>query len=145
MLTEASRFLTAHSSRCRYFASRNTFPGWRIMTSNRVKYGHSAILLVAAAILSAHPRAALSQGLESRFPSSLRSHDDFSSVPDQARKTMPLTDDRVVAALPDAPMPQDQSLRPSSGPASTGTGSLRNTPEPIPDLVSGDDQVSSCV
>jgi hypothetical protein len=86
------------------------------MTNNRVQCGHSAILLVAAAILSAHPRAVFSQDLESRSPSTLRSHDDSSSVPDQASKTMPLTDDAVVAALPDAPRPQDQSQDQSQDP-----------------------------
>src|ERR1700723_4376818 len=86
------------------------------MTNHRVQCGHSAILLVAAAILSAHPRAVFSQDLESRSPSTLRSHDDSSSVPDQASKTMPLTDDAVVAALPDAPRPQDQSQDQSQDP-----------------------------
>jgi hypothetical protein len=47
-------------------------------------------------------------------------------VPDQVRKTMPLTDDAVVAALPDAPMPQDQSQDqaqdpPPPAPAVSGT------------------------
>ena len=85
------------------------------MTKNRLQCGHSTILLVAAAILSAHPRAVFSQDLESRSASTLPSSDDPSSVPDHARKTMPLTDD-AVAALPDAPMPQDQSQDQSQDP-----------------------------
>ena len=80
------------------------------MTNHRVRFGHSSsILLVAAAIFSAHPCAMFSQDLESRSPSTLRSQDDFPSVPDQARRSMSLSKDEGVATLPDAPMPQDQA------------------------------------
>jgi len=79
------------------------------MTNNRARLGRlSGILLVAAAIVSADPRLAFSQDLESRPPTGLRSQDGSLSVPDQAKKHMPLADDAVFAALPDAPMPQDQ-------------------------------------
>jgi hypothetical protein len=79
------------------------------MTNNRAGLGRlSGILLVAAAIVSADPRLAFSQDLESRPSTSLRSKDSSSSVPDQAKKHMPLADDAAFAALPDAPMPQDQ-------------------------------------
>jgi hypothetical protein len=79
------------------------------MTNNRAGLGRlSGILLVAAAIVSADPRLAFSQDLESRPSTSLRSNDSSSSVPDQAKKHMPLADDAAFAALPDAPMPQDQ-------------------------------------
>jgi hypothetical protein len=87
------------------------------MTNDRVRFGHlSGILLVAVAIFSAHPCAVFSQDLESRSPSTLRSQDDSSSVPDQAKQHTPITDDEVVATLPDAPMPQDpaQDQPPSS-------------------------------
>jgi hypothetical protein len=84
----------------------------------------SGILLVAAAIVSADPRLAFSQDLESRPPTSLRSQDASLSVPDQAKNNLPLANDAVFAALPDAPMPQDQvqdlaqGESPSSPPAS---------------------------
>jgi len=95
------------------------------MTNNRAGLGRlSGILLVAAAIVSADPRLAFSQDLESRPSTSLRSKDSSSSVPDHAKKHMPLADDAAFAALPDAPMPQDQvqdqaqAESPSSPPAS---------------------------
>src|SRR6267143_4541440 len=93
------------------------------MTNNRVSRGHlSGILLVAAAILSAHPPAAFSQDLESRSPSTRRSQDDPSSLPDQDKDHTPLADDAVVATLPDSPIPkvqaQDQSP-PSPGDSGT--------------------------
>jgi hypothetical protein len=93
------------------------------MTNNRVNRGHlSGILLVAAAILSAHPRAVFSQDLESRSPSTPRSQDDSSFVPDQATQHMPSADDAVVATLPDAPVPQDQAQNQSpASPADSGT------------------------
>jgi hypothetical protein len=69
----------------------------------------SGILLMAAVIFSADPCLVFSQDLESRSPSTLRSQDDSSSVPEHAGKHMPLAGDAVFAALPDAPMPQDQA------------------------------------
>jgi hypothetical protein len=79
------------------------------MTNNRARLGRlSGILLVAAAIVSADPRLAFSQDLESRPSTSRRSQDGSLSVPDQAKKDLPLANDAVFAALPDAPMPQDQ-------------------------------------
>src|SRR4029077_11487297 len=95
------------------------------MTNNRASLGRlSDILLVAAAIVSADPRLAFSQDLESRPPTSLRSQDGSLSVPNQAKNNLPLANDAVFAALPDAPMPQDQvqdqaqAESPSSPPAS---------------------------
>src|SRR5260370_27462491 len=80
------------------------------MTNIRVGFGClSGILLIGAAILSAPPRLVFSQDLESRSPFTLRSQDDSSSAPGQADKNMHLVDDAVFAALPDAPMPQDQA------------------------------------
>jgi hypothetical protein len=80
------------------------------MTNHRVSFGRvSGILLVAAAIFSVHPCTVYSQDLKSRSPSTLRSQDDSSSLPDQAEKHIPLADDAVVASLPEAPMPQDQA------------------------------------
>jgi hypothetical protein len=80
------------------------------MTNNRVRFGRlSGILLVAAAIVCAHPCAVFSQDVESRPPSTLHSQDDSSSVPDQTKKHMPWADDAAVASLPDAPMPPDQA------------------------------------
>jgi hypothetical protein len=81
------------------------------MTNNRVKFERllSGILSVAAALLSVHPCAVFSQDLESRSPSTRRSQDDSSSVPEQTKKHTPLPDDAVIAALPDAPMPLDQA------------------------------------
>src|SRR5258706_14883269 len=93
------------------------------MTNTRVNRGHlSGILLVAAAILSAHPCAIFSQDLESRSPSTRRSQDDSSSVPDPDKGHAPSAEGAVVASLPDAPMPQDQAPDQSqSPPADFGT------------------------
>jgi hypothetical protein len=93
------------------------------MTNNRVNRGHlSGILLVAAAILSAHPYAVFSQDVESLFPSARRLKYDPSSLPDQDKDHRPLADDAVVATLPDAPMPQDQAQDQSPpSPADSGT------------------------
>jgi len=58
-----------------------------------------------------------SQDLEGRSPSALRSQDDSSSVPEQAKKHTVSTDDAALAMLPDAPMPQrhqPEDQRPSS-------------------------------
>jgi len=79
------------------------------MTNNRVGFGRlSGMLLVAAAVFYAHPCLVFSQDLESRSPSTLRSRDDSSSEPEQAKKHVASADDAVFATLPDAPMPQDQ-------------------------------------
>jgi hypothetical protein len=79
------------------------------MTSHRLRFGNlSGILLAATAIISANPCALFSQDLESRSLSTLRSQDDDSAVSDRAQKQVPSADDTVIAALPDAPMPQDQ-------------------------------------
>jgi hypothetical protein len=93
------------------------------MTNNRVNRGHlSGILLVAAAILSAHPCAVFSQDLESRSPSTRRSPDDSSSVPDPDKDHAPSAEGAVVASLPDGPMPQDQAQDQSPpSPADSGT------------------------
>jgi len=93
------------------------------MTNNCVNRGHlSGILLVAAAILSAHPYAVFSQDVESLFPSARRLKYDPSSLPDQDKDHPPLADDAVVATLPDAPMPQDQAQDQSPpSPADSGT------------------------
>jgi hypothetical protein len=87
------------------------------------RFGHlSGILLVAAAIFSVHPCAVLSQELESRPPSTLRSQDDSPSVRDQAKNHITAADDAVVASLPDAPMPQNQAQDQSpSSPAGSET------------------------
>src|ERR1700751_1914831 len=93
------------------------------MTSHRLRFGNlSAILLAATAIISADPCALFSQDLESRSPSTLRSQDDYSAVSDRAKKQVPSADDAVLATLPDAPMPQDQSQAPNPpAPAVSGT------------------------
>ena len=93
------------------------------MTNNRVNRGHlSGILLVAAAILSAHPCAVFSQDVESLFPSARRLKYNPSSLPDQDKDHTPLADDAVVATLPDAPMPQGQAQDQSpASPADSGT------------------------
>ena len=93
------------------------------MTNNRVNRGHlSGILLVAAAILSAHPLAAFSQDLENRFSSTQRAQEDPSSVPGRDKDQTPLADGAVVATLPDAPMPQEQAEDQSApSPADSGT------------------------
>jgi hypothetical protein len=84
------------------------------MTSHRLRFGNlSAILLAATAIISADPCALFSQDLESRSPSTLRSQDDYSAVSDRAKKQVPSADDAVIATLPDAPMPQDQTQDPN--------------------------------
>src|SRR5689334_9733227 len=93
------------------------------MTNNRVNRGHlSAVLLVAAAILSAHPSAVFSQDLESRSPSTRRSQDDSPSVPDPDKDHAPSAEGAGVASLPDAQMPQDQAQDQSQPPpADPGT------------------------
>lgn len=93
------------------------------MTYNRVNRRHlSGILLVAAAILSAHPCVVFSQDLESRSRSTQRSKDLPSSVPDHDKDRTSLLDDEVVANLPNAPMPQDQAQDQSPPPpADSGT------------------------
>jgi len=93
------------------------------MTNNRVNHGHlSGILLVAVAILSAHPPAVFSQDLESRSSSTRRLHDDPFSVPDRDKDQTPLANDAVVGTLPDAPMPQEQAQNQSPpSPADSGT------------------------
>jgi hypothetical protein len=100
------------------------------MTNNRVNRGRlSGILLVAAAILSAHPPAVFSQDLEGRFSSTQRAQEDPSSVPGRDKDQTPLADDAVVATLPDAPMPQEQAEDQSApSPADSGT---RLNPFPI--------------
>jgi hypothetical protein len=93
------------------------------MTNNRVSRGHlPGILLVAAAIWSAHPCAVFSQDLESRSPATWRSQGDPRSVPDQDRDHTPWADDEIVATLPVAPMPQDQAQDQSPpSPVDSGT------------------------
>jgi len=93
------------------------------MTNNRVNRGHlSGILLVAAAILPAHPSAVFSQDVESRFPSTQCAQEDPSSVPDRDKDQTPLADDAAVATLPDTPMPQEQTQDQSAAsPADSGT------------------------
>jgi hypothetical protein len=93
------------------------------MTNNRVNRGHlSGILLVAAAILSAHPLAVFSQDLESRFSSTQRAQEDPSSVPGRDKDQTQLADGAVVATLPGAPMPQEQAEHQSApSPADSGT------------------------
>jgi len=92
------------------------------MTNNRVNRGPlSGILLVAVAILSAHPCAVFSQDVESRSPSTQRSQSDPSFVPGQDKDLTPLLDDAVFATLPDAPMPQDQAQDQSPPSPDSGT------------------------
>jgi hypothetical protein len=79
------------------------------MTNNRVRFGRLSGLLVAAAIVSAHPCAVFSQDLESRSSSSSPSPVDSSSAPGATKKHISLADDALVANLPDAPMPQNQA------------------------------------
>jgi hypothetical protein len=97
------------------------------MTNNRANRRHLCrILLVAAAILSAHPPAVFSQDLESRSSSTRRSSDDSSSVPAEDKNHAPLADDAIVATLPDTPMPQDQS-QDQSPPSTADSGTHLNS------------------
>ncbi len=70
------------------------------MTNHHNRLGHLSGLLLAAAVISAHPCAVFSQDMGSQFPSTLRPQNDSSSAP---------ADDELVATLPDAPMPQNQA------------------------------------
>ena len=79
------------------------------MTNNPVILRRLSGILLTAAIFSTLPCAVFSQDLESQSPSASRSQDDFLSAPERGKKPTPLTDSAVVATLPDAPMPQDQS------------------------------------
>jgi hypothetical protein len=91
--------------------------------NHRARFGRlSGTMLVAAAIFSVHPCAVFSQDLESRSPSTVRLKDDFSTMPEKAENRFPLADDEVLAALPDAPMPQEQAqeqVPPSSADSET--------------------------
>jgi hypothetical protein len=77
------------------------------MTNNHLR--HLSGILLAAAIFLAHPCPVFAQDSESRSPSSLRSRGVSLSAPRQAEKPTALTGHAVLAALPDAPMPQDQA------------------------------------
>jgi hypothetical protein len=91
--------------------------------NHRARFGRlSGTMLVAAAIFSVHPCAVFSQDLESRSPSTVRLKDDFSTMPEKAENRFPLADDEMLAALPDAPMPQEQAqeqVPPSSADSET--------------------------
>jgi hypothetical protein len=106
------------------------------MTNNRVRSGRLSGLLVAAAIVSAHPYVVLSQDLQSRSPSTLPSQDDSSSVPDLAKKHMSLADDAPVATLPDALMAQDhvQAQAPSPPPRAVSETHVNQYPVLPPGL-----------
>src|SRR5882757_11156992 len=93
------------------------------MTSHRLRFGNlSGILLAVAAIISADPCALFSQDVESRSPSTLRSRDDSSAVSDGAKKHIVSANDEKVAALPDAPIPEDQAQNQTpSSPADPAT------------------------
>ena len=77
------------------------------MTNNHVR--RLSGILLAAAIFSVHPCPISSQELESRSSSTLRWKVDYSSAPDRAERHTTLTEDAVLATLPDAPMPQNQA------------------------------------
>jgi hypothetical protein len=105
------------------------------MTNNRVNRGHlSGILLVAAAILSAHPPAVFSQDFESRFSSTQRIQEDPSAVPGRDKDQTPLADDAVIATLPDAPMPQEQAHDQSPAPPADSETHLNQFPTLSPGL-----------
>jgi hypothetical protein len=96
------------------------------MTNHRVSRGHlPGILLVAAALSSAHPCAVFSQDCGGRSPSTRRSQSNTSSLADDDKDHMPLADDAVVATLPDAPTPQDQA-QDQSPPAPVDPGTHLN-------------------
>ncbi|HWO28319.1 MAG TPA: hypothetical protein VNO32_05935, partial [Candidatus Acidoferrum sp.] len=59
------------------------------MTNNHVR--HLSGILLAAAMFSAHPCPVISQDLESRSPSTLRSKGDYSSATDRAEEHTALT------------------------------------------------------
>ena len=79
------------------------------MTNHLFRFGRLSALLTAAAIVCAHPSVVLSQDLQGGSPSSLRSANDASSTSDLAKKHMSSADAVQFAALPDAPVPQDQT------------------------------------
>jgi len=101
------------------------------MTNHRVRFGRLSGLVVAAAIVSVHPCALFSQHLETRSPSALRSQDDSSAPPEPAKKHTSLTDDALVATLPDAPMPQDQSRAKDPFPAPAAVSETHVNPYPV--------------
>jgi len=90
------------------------------MTNNHVR--RLSGVLWAAAIFSVRPCPIFSQQLESQCPSTPRSKVDSLSAPDQAEKHTTLTEDAVLATVPDAPMPQNQAQDPPApGPAASAT------------------------
>jgi hypothetical protein len=99
------------------------------MTNNHVR--HLSGILLVAAMFSAHPCPVISQDLESRSPSTLRSKGDYSSAPDRAEEHTALTQDAVLDTLPDAPMPQDQ---PPSSPLVSSETHLNQFPVLPPGL-----------
>jgi hypothetical protein len=84
------------------------------MTNNHVRRLSGTLL--AAAIFCVHPCPVFSQELESQSPSTLRSKVDSPSAPVQADEHTALTGDAVLATLPDAPMPQNQTQDPAQDP-----------------------------
>jgi len=92
------------------------------MTNHHNRLGHLSGVLLAAAIISAHPCTVFSQDVGSQFPSTLRPQNDSSSAPDQTKKHAKLADDALLATLPDAPMPQnqDQAQAPPPSPSISG-------------------------
>jgi hypothetical protein len=78
------------------------------MTNHLVGFDRLSIILLAA-LVSGLSCPVISQDFETRSPSAMNSEHDFSSVSDQDEKLLSSADGPVVAALPDAPMPQDQA------------------------------------
>ena len=101
------------------------------MTNHRVRFRRLSGLVVAAAIVSVHPCALFSQDLETRSLSALRSQDDSSAAPGPAKKRMSLTDDALVATLPDTPMPQDQSQAKDPFPPPAAVSETHVNPYPV--------------
>ena len=94
------------------------------MTYRRVRFGRlSGIILIATAILSAHPRSIIAQ------PSSLdHSQDAVSSQLSREDKPTSATNDLGAAALPDAPMPAGQTQDQSQGRATVSGQKLNRLP-----------------
>lgn len=78
------------------------------MTNHLVGFDRLSIILLAA-LVSGLSCPVFSQDFETRSPAAVHSGHDFSSVSDQDEKLLSSADGPVVAALPDAPMPQDQA------------------------------------
>jgi hypothetical protein len=103
------------------------------MTKHLIGFNHLSIILLAA-LVSGLSCSVFSQDFESRSPSVVHLQHDSSSVSDRATKLLSSADVPLVAALPDAPMPQDQAQDQPPAPAQDSETHLNEFPTLSPKL-----------